>query len=197
MNNPVEFYDIYDYVYVPFWQTGSFRLAIFALFILGITGLIYFWFLHRRKRKAISKQLSPAEQALVELGKLSPQSYETKEELKVFYFTLTIIIKTFLQTELAWQVCEKTDNELIEYLKDRSFDQKSISELEQVLQGSLLIKFANAQTLREQAERDLAAIASLIKKTSFLTARPEGPAKLLAKPGRLEGSPRSGDGETS
>ena len=139
--------------------------SLLCLFCL-ITGLIYSWLVKKRKRKELLEQLSPAEQALVELGKLTPKDYETKEEFKAFYFSITIIIKNYFQKQFVWQVLEKTDNELIEYLKNRSFEQKLTSELKQVLQGSLLIKFANAQTLREQAERDLATVIEIVRKTS-------------------------------
>lgn len=161
--NKIDFYDIYDYIYVPFYKTRFFIITVIILVFLTLAVLTYF-FIKKRKQKTI-KIPTPSEIALQALSKFSPQNYETKKEFKVFYFEITKIIKKYLQDRFKLDLIEKTDEELIAHLKAQSFEKSIIKKLEKVLQGSLLIKFANAQALREQAQTDLNTIVTVIKET--------------------------------
>lgn len=160
-----QFHDIYDYIFIPFWKTRTFNLTIIILLLI-IAGIItYLVIQHIKRKNALKRILTPAEWALQELGLLKPQEYQKKEEFKKFYFAITKIMKAYIKKEYNLDLTEKTDDEMIAYLQERSIiDKNFIANLKTVLESSLLIKFANAQALREQAEKDLSTLISLIQK---------------------------------
>lgn len=165
MKSDVEFYDIYDYIYVPFWKTKTF--IVIVAFATAVIGLItaYFIINYIKKKNAQKKVLTSWEWALQELEGLEPQSYESKEEFKQFYFAITNIIKHYLKKRFSFDLFEKTDEELIKSLKSKKFDMNIVAQLDEVLKGSLLIKFANAQALREQTQKDLDTVIDIVKNT--------------------------------
>jgi len=174
MHKKIEFYDIYDYIYVPFYKTKIFIIIYIILVLAAIAALTYFLIKLRKSRKPI-KKITPWEKALKELKELKPQIYETKQEFKNFYFEITNIIKKYFQKRFKLDIMEKTDEEVINFLK--TCDKKElksharraliIEKLEEVLQGSLFIKFANAEALREQASTDLEKMISIVKQTKI------------------------------
>ena len=126
--------------------------------------LSYALYKQYKKRQAEKKpELQPWQKAIEKLKKLTPEKYETKEEFKKFYFRISHIFKVFLQKQFVWDVLEKTDDELIKFLRAKTFDIKLIENLKSILEGSLLIKFANEQALKEQARKDLDLLISIIE----------------------------------
>lgn len=164
-NKKINFYEIYDYLYTPFWKTKTFIITISLLLAIGFGIVAYFIIKKYKQKRAKEKTLTPWEHALQELKKLAPDSYQTKDDFKIFYFTITSIIKNYFQQRFTFDITDKTDDESILYLKKKNFDSLIIEQLETVLQGSLLIKFANAKALREQAHKDLETIISIVEKT--------------------------------
>lgn len=161
MNAQETFYDIYDYIFIPFWKTRPFIIssAIVASIILAITAYVITRWVKAKNAK--KKVITPAEWALGQLQALKPEQYQKKEEFKQFYFTITNIMKGYLKRAYNLDVAEKTDEELISFLKKKDFFPLA-ERLEEVFHSSLLIKFANAQALREQAQKDLLTLISLI-----------------------------------
>jgi hypothetical protein len=163
VKNTIDFYDIYDYIYIPFWKTKIFITIVTILLFSAIAVASYFFYKKRKQKKLSQKPpLSPKEWALEELEKLNPEKYNTKQEFKDFYFSLTRIYKTFLYKKFSWQVAEKTDEELLEFLRNTDLGSSTIEKLEKILNGSLLIKFADAQALKEQAQVDLTSLISIL-----------------------------------
>lgn len=163
MKNNVDFYDIYDYIYVPFWKTKIFITIIIILILAAIAVAAYFFYRHWQEKKLAQKPPpSPKEWALRELAKLKPEMYKSKQEFKEFYFALTRIYKTFLYKQFSWDIQEKTDEELLAFLRKKNATPDLINTLEKILHGSLLIKFANAQALKEQAQGDLKNLISIL-----------------------------------
>ena len=154
-----DFYDIYDFIYVPFWKTNTFiACAVFVgLIACAIAGYLFY----KRYKKEIAKPITPKEWALGELAKLTPQKYQTKEEFKKFYFALGSIFKGYLKEEKGWDLLEKTDTELLDILIQKGVDQEILSILKKIFEGSLLIKFANAEALRTQALEDLKSMIKI------------------------------------
>jgi len=164
-NNETKFYDIYDYLYMPFWRSTTFFILLMILSAV-ISGMgAYFLVKYMRKKSKKEPQIPPWEWALKLFKTLTPGTYETKDQFKLFYFKLTQITKKYLEQRFEWDLMEKTDNEMIECLKTKQCNEKIINSLEEVLQGSLLIKFANAEALREQAQKDLNTVIYIVKKT--------------------------------
>lgn len=161
MNTPI--HDIYPLLYQPFWETPAFRVTILIVFLI-LFFVVTFFIIKIYRKKRIPK-LRAWEWALQELELLDPYEYTIKLEFKEFYFSITEIIKHYLLKRYQWHVQEKTDSELIQFLVNQKFDRILIEKLNSVLQGSLLIKFADSQTLREQAIKDKEAVIFFIEST--------------------------------
>ena len=160
METQSQFFEIYDFYYVPFWQTIYFKIILFPIILL-VLGLIGLRFYLKRKRRMITAW----QWATQELEKLSIDKLVTKKDFKKFYFDLTSIIKTYLQKRYGWATQDKTDEELIEYLQKRNFDEILLKNLQTMLSGALWIKFANEDVLKTQSLKDLKLAFNLVAKT--------------------------------
>ena len=60
---------------------------------------------------------------------------------------------------------DKTDEELIVYLKEKKFDNTLLADLEELMGGALWVKFADEDALKIQAEKDLQMARQIIEKT--------------------------------
>lgn len=164
MNGQSKFYDIYDYIFIPFWKTRSFTIVVIIAILIALAVATYA--VHLKIKKNIKIILTPAQLAINELNKLSPEKYKTKEEFKNFYFAISEIMKKYLNEQFGWIVKEKTDDELLRYLFEQEFDKNLLKTLENVLYGSLLIKYANEESLKNQAEKAISDTILIIKTSS-------------------------------
>jgi uncharacterized membrane protein YraQ (UPF0718 family) len=165
MEKALEFYDIYEYYYLPFWQTTWFKILI-TLITLTLIGVLLFIIIKRRQ-----KPLLPWEWAQKELDKLTPEKCSSKDDFKKFYFRLTAIIKTYLHKQYDWQTEDKTDTELVAWLEQESFNPEVVSMLKKLADGALWIKFANMDALKSQAESDWKSVAVMIDQTKVTPAQ--------------------------
>ncbi|MCK4651403.1 hypothetical protein KAT08_04480 [Candidatus Babeliales bacterium] len=166
MNGKVDFYEIYEYYYLPFYKTCNFKW--FIIFLIGIliaifSYLIIKFVLKRKKDKGISASLW----AIAELKKLDINKLLSKENYKKFYFDLTFIIKKYLHKRYGWFTENRTDEELIRYLKDKKFDSNLLGSLEKFISGALWIKFADQEALKIQAKKDLDLVHQIVYETKI------------------------------
>jgi hypothetical protein len=157
-----QLYDIYGMDHIPFWQTTTFfiivSLAGIAALVLGI------WYAVRSARSRIPAK--PAwERALIALNEICSKEVMTTERSKEFYDRLTAILKQYLHDRYGYETFGKTDQELLTYLEDVMFEPDLLISIRRIVDGSVMIKFANAQAIREQMERDIGASITIIKKT--------------------------------
>lgn len=159
MNRETDFYDIFDYYQIPFWQTTYFKVSVILILILIITLVVY---LVLKKRK---KAFSPWEWAQHKIKQLSLEKCTSKNDYKNFYFDLTLILKQYLNKRYSWDTEDKTDDELIEYLRKKGSKQELQDTLKKMLEGAVWIKFANDDVIKTQAEADLKAALMIIEQT--------------------------------
>ncbi len=158
---PVIFYEeIYDYYTQPFWQTTWFYVSIVIVTALLI-GLGVYLFMRSR-----TKPLTPWEWALRELRATTPLRCNHKEDFKKFYFRLTDITKIYLYRRYAWDVDDRTDQELVLFLEEQAFDRDTIDMLKKVAEGALWVKYANMDVLKSQAEADWKSIIAMVEHTT-------------------------------
>jgi hypothetical protein len=155
-----ELYGIYPMWHVPFWQTTTF----YVLMALSIGGALLIalivWIKHVRARK---QQLMIWDKSLQELHDLRNQ-YGIAQA-KEFYAVLSLILKKYLHGRFGYDVYSKTDQELLQYLATTSFPRELIEQLHSIIEGSVLVKFANAQAIQEQMQHDFNTSISIITKT--------------------------------
>ncbi len=161
-----QFYDIYGFYYMPFWHRAWFwqycAIIILSL-ILVITYLVKKYRSERLPRAAI---LLPWDWAIKEFSLLAPEEYESKEAYKTFYFHLTLVLKSYFHKRYGWALEDKTDDELLSYLRYKKFDQQVLQELASVLHGAGSVKFANMDALPLQAKNDLSIAKKIVLKTA-------------------------------
>lgn len=163
MNKQIDFYESYGYYYQPLWQNFYFKFLIFSFLFLILGLAIFFGFKYFKKRK--EKEVAAWDWAFLELDKLNLEKCKTKNDFKIFYFDFTKIIKVYFYKLYAWQVLDKTDEELILFLKKEEFDSNLLQDLQTVFNDALFIKFAGQAALKPQAEKDLKLIENIIYKT--------------------------------
>ena len=160
MKIDTDFYDIFDYYHIPFWQTTWFKVSACVAVLLIIALVIYF-IVTRKKR-----ELAPWEWAAEKIQQLPLEKCLTKNDYKKFYFDLTLILKQYLHKRYAWKTEDKTDEELIEYLHKQGFNETLLEALKKMLEGAVWIKFAGNEVIKTQADADYKTALSLVKKTT-------------------------------
>lgn len=161
MENIIDFHDIYGYYHVSFWDTTWFKITM-GISIMLLVAITILLIVSRKKKKS---PVSPWERARQELFLLAPEKYTHKEMYKKFYFQLSYIIKKYLDERYSWNIQNKTDTELIDWLEKQQYDQEIIDSLKKIAMSSQEVKFANVEALRSQAEMDKKTIMMIIEKT--------------------------------
>lgn len=152
-----QFFDIYDLYYEPFYTKPLFWAFIILVFFTVFSLLFYFL-----KKKKVHK-LTYWELALQELSMLNVAQCDSKEKLKKFYFTLSEILKTYLQVRYGISLRGKTDDEVLIYLKSIGVDENVSKILHDVLLGSVQVRFGDVLAMQDQAVKDLAKSKMLIE----------------------------------
>ena len=163
-NNVVDFYEIYDYYYQPLVQRSFFKisLAIFIFIIFLIATYLFVRFLRKRKKEM---SLLPWQWASEQINKLSPEKCLSKKDFKKFYFDLTFIIKKYFNKRYGYNIVDKTDDEVVLFLKEKNFDSDLLEKFKSLIKEALWIKFANQDALKIQAQKDLKIVKEIIQKT--------------------------------
>jgi hypothetical protein len=168
-----DFYEIYDYYTRPFYQTITGKILI-GLCILVSLGILVYVIISRRKKK---KQ-EPWEWATEQLLRIKLDSCKNKDDYKKFYFSLSSIIKKYLNKRFIWPTEDKTDDELIRLLEEKKFETISLDMIKKISEDALSVKFANEDALKTQAENDLKTTLQIITQT---TPQPETKSKKKSK----------------
>lgn len=156
-----QLYDIYSVAYVPWWHTTSFYVAcgILASLILGLllTLCIYYY-------RARYGARTPWDVALQALDRLSKQNVQP-DQSRLFYYTLTDIIKSYLVRRYGYQLADKTDEECIAYLAATDFPRELHESVVILFKSGTLGKFAGAQVTQATMREQIALARDLIKRT--------------------------------
>ena len=168
-------YDIYPVWHVPFWQTGWFYWTVISLTVLFC--IVLGWGTYRWYRLRNEQPITPWEKALRIIAKLQNKTYAMRQEGKQCYFVLTTTLKQYLEERFAYAIAHKTDEEAARYLEQQRLDPNLTKNIQEILRGCLLIKFANEQALNEQIQAHLA----LAKETILSTIPPKTDQKTTAQ----------------
>ena len=91
---------------------------------------------------------------------------------------LTPALKQYLEDRFAYPIAHKTDEEAARYLENQQLAPNLTKNIQEILRGCLLIKFANEQALNEQIQAHLA----LAKETVISTIPEKTDKETTAQP---------------
>ncbi len=152
-----EVLDIFDFYYPPWYQPLWVKVLL-ALGVGMVIGCLLYWFVVRR-RKVVK---TAWEWALDSLKACNLDACETKNDYKLLYFAMTSTLKQYFFKRYVWDTLDKTDDELVAYLKEKKFDAGLTQELHKMLEGAQTIKFANEDVIKIQAETDLKRAQAIV-----------------------------------
>jgi hypothetical protein len=164
LNEKTGLYENYGLWHVPFWQTPQFKTTMqvcLALVLLIIVLLMIRKYVRYRKRK----KLPLWDQALLALTHLKKEHKVNAVHGKEFYVTVSAVLKNYFHDRFGYDLRGKTDAEVIDYLEKNHDDALVASEMKLLLQGSEIIKFANAQAAQEYIEHDYIRSIAIIQRT--------------------------------
>ncbi|HEX4069295.1 MAG TPA: DUF4381 family protein [Candidatus Babeliales bacterium] len=164
LNEKTGLYENYGLWHVPIWQTEKFQLGMkiaagLLLFLVVAYGVRKY--MQYRKRK----KLPLWDQALAHLNQLKQEHKVDVVYGKEFYVTVSVLLKKYFYDRFGYDVIGKTDDEMIQYLQEHYPDAQSIDDIKALLQGSVIIKFANVQAAQEQIDHDYVRSIAIITRT--------------------------------
>ena len=160
-NTQQELYDIFPQWHIPFWKQQWFILASYGalcILLILIGFLVYRWYI-RSKQQPIPYWQA----ALQSIAKLQNKSYTKKEDGKRLYFTLTALLKSFMEKRFSVKMKNCTDEQVAQLIKTLAIDETSKKQLEAIFTGTVYIKFANEQALDAQIKKHLQLAAHFIE----------------------------------
>ncbi len=152
--------EIYDVWYRPWWHSKvASTTFVFVALALCLLLLYLLW-----KRFFASKSLSYDQVALLQLNKMKQESYSSQDALQDAYFTLTMILKTYLSKKYSISLLHKTDNEIVDYIKPVvSVD--IFATLHEFFERSFQIKFAQAAVSEKMLQDDISFVERIVHAT--------------------------------
>lgn len=152
--------DVYDVWYEPWWHLKSFYATMIFLAISFSCFLIYLLW-----KKYIQAQKFSYEQiALLQLQKLHQQPYDSDDSIRDAYFMMTMIMKTYLSKRYNIGLLNKTDQEIIDFIKP-IVPVDIFATLQELFQRAHQIKFAYAAISLKMLYDDIDYMQRIIYKT--------------------------------
>ena len=152
--------DVYDVWYEPWWHSKSFYAGIIFLTISVACLLIYaLW-----KKYMRAQQFSFEQIALLQLQKLHQRAYESDDSMRDAYFTMTMIMKTYLSKRYQIKLLNKTDSEIVDSIKP-IVPVAIFATLQELFQRAYQIKFAYAAISLKMLYDDIDYMQRIIYKT--------------------------------
>ncbi len=158
---------------------GCILLALIALICLLV------WWIRRVQKDAA---LLAAEQdnrpphiiALSQIDKLVDSGLWEKKEYKLFYITLTDILRTYLQKAFGLDVSADTSAELLRRIKTKAQFNAFVQGLREFLSSGDLVKFAKAEPTETTRNQDITFLRHFITQTSP-KPQPQAPKEVEVK----------------
>ena len=154
-----QLYDIYTQWHVPFWQTPLFWFACGLFFVVLASVLILRFIICRARKKIIVPYPIVAHN---DLKKLQVSEYACPQRAAVFYATLIAILKKYLTAYYSCDFASKTDQECLDALASMAHNKQLYDIIEHVLNGSLMVRFAQAHVVEQMIHDDLGKAFQII-----------------------------------
>lgn len=158
-----QLYGIFPEWHIPFWQTKAFFWTILSVFALAI--LVLFYFIYRWYVAKKQPEIPYWQQTLSLITSLQQENYISPEQSKQCYFTLTAAIKSYLSKRFSYPIAQATDEQAAQYLETTDLSPQLKKQLQEILRGCMLIKFANQNALDEHVQHHLQLAHTVVTKT--------------------------------
>lgn len=164
-----------EWIYPDFKTVVAYLLGAAALVALGY-GL---WRLLRRVHRAVTLyRMSPRERALHELAELLAKDLLTKNQVKDFYFELTMIVRAYIERAHAIRAPEQTTEEfLLAASRDARFTAEVVSRLRAFLQAADMVKYAAYRPDQPTVDQALSTARNYIETDSTSETSPPNAQK--------------------
>ena len=159
-HSQVQFFDVYDISYNPWWKTTFFQVLFCIVVCLILSFLVYYLF----KFAWFKKKLSFEQVMLKKLQNLSKRSYQDYRETCNAYFELTLILKSYLACRYALSLLDKTDAEILVLLKSY-LSEKQYFVIEEFLYRTSAIKFSSQGAISVMLHDDIRFVEQFIKES--------------------------------
>ena len=150
--------------------TGYIKWAIIALLLLAL--LIYLVIrIMRHYGKSLGNIFKPAPPlpphvvAFAALEKLRSERLWQEDKHKLYYSTLTDIVRSYIAGRYGVGAMEMTSDEIIEAMRSVDVPQKSAMDLTQILREADLVKFAKALPEADENEAAYRAVWDFVEQT--------------------------------
>jgi hypothetical protein len=127
-------------IYPGFKTVSGYFLGLLALVALGY-GI---WWAARNVHRAVKlRRMSPRERAIHELAELLARDLIGRQQVKDFYFELTMIVRRYIERAHAIRAPEQTTEEfLLAVSQDPRFSREVVSRLRAFLEAADRVKYA-------------------------------------------------------
>ncbi len=145
--------------------------------VLVIGALIYgIWRAARHVQRAVKlRRMSPRERALHELAELLARDLVGREQVKDFYFELTMIVRAYIERAHAIRAPEQTTEEfLLAVSRDPRFIPEVVGRLRTFLQAADMVKYAAYRPDQPTVDQALSTAQNYIE-TDAETPLPNNP----------------------
>lgn len=161
---PVPMTDIHDIkpLEIPVADGSLLFYILGAVFILAAIGAaIYFWKKFRNRRHVPAETPIPAHEAALR----SLDALEGVEAMdgKAFYFSLSNILRTYIEARYGINALEMTTEELLPKIDFPGLRREIHQELKELLRSTDPVKFAGVPAAVSRMQRDLAFVRNFIK----------------------------------
>lgn len=157
-----QLYDIYLQWHVPFWQTSFFFYTILIIGILFIATLIGMLVRYYMQKKYTDSYVSVAQKSLDQLQK---STLYTPDQASAFYAALVMILKKYITAHYGIDCVSATDQECLTIVRIHVHNDALHDLLQQILEGTLLVRFAQGDRLLRMMQEDMQKAYDLITLT--------------------------------
>lgn len=162
IENKDQLIDIYDIWYEPFWQWGWFSV-IKMITICVVVGVFLYYLYRKYFQKRVVEDCAII--AYRDLDELKNFHIATKQDSKDCYFSLSLIIKSYLASRYHTVFTQLTDKEIVRQAESYMTDD-NVRLLQQILQGMVLLKFEHAVAAYKKLEKDIELVEEFIQNTT-------------------------------
>lgn len=139
-------------------------IVVLALLLIGLGVLIWYLFFRKNKKaKGILPPEAPQDKALRRLKELERATLWEQSEYKLYYSTLSDVLKTYVEEVTEINAQEMTTRDLLHAIKKHGNYRRIHSELRQILSNADLTKFAKSIPSEEEKNEDLRNAFKIIK----------------------------------